>query len=583
MNTKANSESQNPPQPGNTQISATFAIDEQAQPPVGKSIEHLIKTDRLALALEWFSEFVDCCNSDDITAALVHTQARLSSVDAMVHAGTITHSEAAIERNNIRFGFQGQMLKFRKEVLAKYFDLHGEAEFLGKITSRDQVIHEILDMQLLPKQYIRDEKWDKVEGNSSIIYRLRNTDTQRHAIAMVIKTPEIEQSLKSEIMRLTDLRHRNIIKLLDHNINRFPFFVITEYVHGENLMNALEVVGPRPVAQAADWLYQLSDALDYLRHKRILHTNVRPSKIYIDNEWQVMISPFDLFKAPQRRNSTTEPNKVDNPQETPGEHDKEEQPQETPGERTFNRYRDVCQYGSPELFERDGDGFSDPQEMCISDMYSLGLVGYKMLTGEDLFHGRLLYEILENRRRFDQDEGFRAEKLAKLPAGALTDIIQNLLQKDKSERRKRYKNLRGVVHALNPLIMAEKYEDTELQKSYRRCLANSREFINDFYESFLKISPHKDDFDDLKLKRQSAMLQMAMDVLLDLDNKGHLLAKMVHPAAKSHANYKTDDFKMFLDALIQTVKKHDGNWDATVEKAWLGVRDGALEIIGKHR
>ncbi len=122
-----------------------------------------------------------------------------------------------------------------------------------------------------------------------------------------------------------------------------------------------------------------------------------------------------------------------------------------------------------------------------------------------------------------------------------------------------------------------------MRKSYRRCLASSREFINDFYESFLKISPHKNDFDDLKLKRQSVMLQMAMDVLLDLDNKGQLLAKMVQPAAKSHANYQIADFKMFLDALIGTVKKHDVYWDEVVEKAWLEVRDGAMEIIGKHR
>lgn len=46
--------------------------------------------------------------------------------------------------------------------------------------------------------------------------------------------------------------------------------------------------GPRPPSQAVDWLFSLADALSYMRQKRRLHSNVRPSKIYIDEENQVL-------------------------------------------------------------------------------------------------------------------------------------------------------------------------------------------------------------------------------------------------------------------------------------------------------
>lgn len=74
------------------------------------------------------------------------------------------------------------------------------------------------------------------------------------------------------------------------------------------------------------------------------------------------------------------------------------------------------------------------------------------------------------------------------------------------------------------------------------------------------------------------MLQMAVDVLLDLDNKAHLLAKMVKSDSKSHANYGTGDFKMFLDTLVETVQKHDPYWNEAVEQVWLDVRDEAMGI-----
>jgi serine/threonine protein kinase len=540
-----------------------------------KRIENLIKEGKLAEALEAFEAFINACDGQrDLLMSLSGQMARLQN-----QVIAADDSATNLEMNKIRLNFQSVILDFRRKILSEYFDMQGRYEFLNSLNDRDTVIEGVLDLRLLPKRYQRDTKWNKREGNSSIIYRVIHPDTKRYAIVLVMKVPDIEPEIKGDIEKITHLKHRNVIKVLDHETDNFPFFIISEYVHGENMAEAIRMVGPRPASQVADWLYQLTDALDYLRHKRILHTNVRPSKIYVDDEWQVMISPFDLLKSGI---STYPKSKDNNPQ------------RETPSERTFNRYLDVCQYGSPELFERDGENFPDHDErdildkMCLSDLYSIGLVGYLLLTGEDLYEGKYLYDIVQNRRKFtDPDSTFRKEKLAKLPNNEIGDIIRRLIVEDPEERRRFCPDLHHFLVMLNPFTHGNKfYDGIPVQQSYRRCLAGNREFISDFYTAFLKETPHHKDFPLIVQKRQLIMLQMAMDVLIDDLNRDKYLQKIMQTPKNGkenvHARYAVADFDQFLQVLVKTVAKNDPQYEE-VKDAWAATCAATLEAIRKMK
>lgn len=529
--------------------------------PDTSNIEKLFEAGKLKEALDSFLSFLKRC--DDTISEIAHLKGRLSGYETEEQANLIG-AEGIITRNKISFDFQNVLLRFRKDSLAKHFDTRGEMDFLNSIRERDEVMDKILDLRLLPKNYQRDPSWGKLEGNSSIIFRLFNPDLRRHAIIMVVKMPTIPERMKQEIGQLADLRHRNIIKLLDFEIEQFPFFVITEYIHGENLPNALKVVGARQPAQVADWLFQLTDALDYLRHKRILHTNVRPSKIYIDDEWQLMISPFDLMLLSGKKDKSGT---------------------EYPGELTFSRYRDVCQYGSPEMLQADGMTL-EYHRMHVSDMYSIGLIGYKMLTGQDLFAGASLFKILENRRQIEQDENLRTEKLAQLPAGnPLSEIIIRLLQIDPEDRKKTYQNLHHLLRELSPLTRAAFDEASLARQSYRRCLATNREFIRDFYQEFTKMTSsdgktYQHYFNPDALKRQYAMLQMAVDILLDLDKREADFVQLVQPSHPKHGKFKAQDFEKFITLLLEMVKANDQlHWNSTYEASWDEIRKNAFRII----
>jgi serine/threonine protein kinase len=505
-----------------------------------KSIETLVAEARLKDAQSRFREFLDFC--DDEKDFLLQSVSRISFLENTANLGTMTR-EGEIERNQITLSFIKEISEFRSK-LSDYFGVGDSKQLFDNIKSRDEIVLKALEPRITDRQYILENQLK--DGNSSIIFQLAKAHTGQKAIALVLKTPEISPTTKGDFIRLTEIRHRNILKLLDHSLDSFPFFIITEYVHGENLTKAINKTGVRPLAQLVDWMYQLADALDYMRHKGIMHTNVRPSKIYVDEEFNAMISPFDFNQTNKE-------------------------------ERTFSRFKDVCLYGSPELLACDGEPLS-LSDMCISDQYSLGLIAYKVITGKELFEGNSVIEILKSRHKFSADEHYRAKKLSAFPKNALGKIFIKLLHESP---KKRYANLREVVRVFHTYTHNTEATRSSngVRNSYRRCLAKNRMLISDFYDLlFKKLPAVKADFQDGK--RQIAIMQMAVDLLIDIDEKQSLLTALMQD--KKHQSYALSHFDVFIDTLLETIKNNDVHW-AQIEPEWMILREKTIKIIQEAR
>ena len=503
-------------------------------PTESKTIETLIKEARLSDAQKRFNAFLELCL--DKRNDLIQNQGRTASLQDKEITGTLTR-EDGIERNRIALSFISEISAFRKE-LSNYFGVGDSREFFEKIKNRDDVILTALEPRVNDKQYliVRQLK----DGNSSIVFQLKKAHTDQDAIAMVLKIPELSPETKADYVKVSTLRHRNIIKLLDHELNGFPYFIITEFVHGESMAKAIAKTGARPLNQVVDWLYQLADALDYMRHKGILHTNVRPSKVYIDEEMNVMISPFDANKT---------------------------------NERTFSRFQDVCFYGSPELLAVDGEALTLAQ-MCMSDQYSLGLIAYKALTGKHLFEGESILAILDSREQFANNKICRTAKLSIFPSGALGNIFRRMLNEDPS---KRYPNLHEVVRVMHQHTHKSKKTDASsaLRESYRRCLVRNQSLISDFYTAlFEKLPAVRPDFETPK--RQLAMMQMAVDILIDIEEKHPLLTALM--SSDKHKSYALDTFDVFIDTLLETLKNNDVEWNS-VQLDWQLLREKTIKTI----
>jgi serine/threonine protein kinase len=500
-----------------------------------KSIETLVSEAKLTEAQARFNTFLEFC--EDKKNDLLQSQSRISFLQDKANAGTLTR-EDDIERNKITLSFINDISTFRR-TLSSYFNVGDSREFFNNIKNRDDVVQTALEPKVTDRQYLIDRQLK--DGNSSIVFKLKKAHTGQDAIALVLKMPELTPETQAEYIKIMGLRHRNIIKLLDHELTTFPFFLITEFVHGESLAKAIAKTGARPLAQMLDWLYQLTDALDYMRHKGVLHTNVRPSKVFVDEELNVMISPFGFNKK-----------NLD--------------------DRTFFKYQDVCLYGSPELVLADGEPLT-LSEMCISDQYSLGLMGYKILTGKDLFEGDSIVEILKNREKFSTSKQHRAAKLATFPSGTLRAIFTRLLTE---EPQKRFANLHEVMKSLHPHTRKTHHDaPSDLRASYRRCLAKNRSLITDFYALvFEKLPEIKADFQNPQ--RQLAMLQMSVDILIDIDDKQDLLIALM--SNERHKSYGIEKFDVFVDTLLTIIEDNDPKWE-TVAADWQMLRAKTLATI----
>ena len=500
-----------------------------------KSIETLVSEAKLTEAQARFNTFLEFC--EEKRNDLLQSQSRIAFLQDKANAGTSTR-EDEIERNKITLSFINDISTFRR-TLSNYFKVGDSREFFNNIKNRDDIVHTALEPKVTDRQYLIDSQLK--DGNSSIVYKLKKAHTGQDAIALVLKMPELSLDTQAEYIKIMSLRHRNIIKLLDHELTTFPFFLITEFVHGESLAKAITKTGARPLSQMLNWLYQLADALDYMRHKGVLHTNVRPSKVFVDEEMNVMISPFGFSKK-----------NVD--------------------DRTFFRYQDVCLYGSPELVMADGEPLS-LSDMCISDQYSLGLMGYKILTGKDLFEGGSIVKMFKNREKFSTNKQYRAAKLAVFPSGALRAVFSKLLSEDP---KKRYASLHEVMKALHPHTHKTHHDvPSDLRASYRRCLAKNRSLIADFYTLlFDKLPEVKTDF--LNPQRQVAMLQLSVDILIDIDEKQELLIALM--SNDKHKSYAIEKFDVFIDTLLVLIAENDPQWES-VALEWQSLRAKTLATI----
>ena len=500
-------------------------------------IETVIGKDGLETAFERFSLMVQLFDKMELN--IKQLQGQLTNLKYEDNMGTLGSDDKNLEMNRIRHAFLSELELF-KTALPQYLNTTQPEMLLRGVSDQMDIVLEVLGQRLRGYYDIEKRLGD---GNSALIFLLKDVFTQRRVVTKVLKVPVLSEAIKNEIRAVSQLKHRNIIKLLGESLDRFPFYIICEYVNGPTLPDVIEKTGPRPASQAVDWLFQLADALSYLRQKKILHSNIRPSKIYIDEEQHMMISPFDIIKAGMN-------------------------------ERTLGKFREDCQYLSPEYLRGDGEPASF-QSMRHSAQFSIGLVAYKMLTGLDLFAGESVMDIIASREHFFKDKRYRKRILSVIEDNDLAEMIERMLEEKPEDR---FADLYDVLVKFRHLSMKRDDNTSFLRNSYRRCLAVNKEFINEFYSLFLSDMPQGDRDHFTNRERQHTMLQMAMDVLIDIDKKEPLFRQILSNG--KHQHFDAPAYERFLDVFIGLARKNDSkNWNEATETAWTDMRDKAMKVV----
>ena len=155
------------------------------------------------------------------------------------------------------------------------------------------------------------------------------------------------------------LSHPHIVSLYDAGIEAGMNYLVMEYVEGDTLMPACQKNGPRlPVDKVVDIIFKCAKALDYSHSKGVLHRDIKPSNLMLTPDGVPKVMDFSVAE-------------VNDPS------------------ATVDAKRNAVGsplYMSPEQVQRHK---LEP----ASDLYSLGVVMYQLLTGETPYTGADLLQL----------------------------------------------------------------------------------------------------------------------------------------------------------------------------------------------
>jgi tRNA A-37 threonylcarbamoyl transferase component Bud32 len=223
----------------------------------------------------------------------------------------------------------------------------------------------------------------------------------KHDLAM---NPEFLQSFKNEAKVIAKLNHENIVQVYDIEERYRTVFIIMERLTGNTLDILLRSVGKLPPQRATHFLIQICEGLQYAHQHGIVHQDIKPANIFVLPDDKVKILDFGL----------------------------------------------ACPFGS-ENFLRGTPFYMSPEQVqCFpvdqrSDIYSLGLVVYEMLTGKRPFDEDNQWKVME--MRANQEIPDPAVEMPDLPA-TLRDFILKACSRDPSGR---YQNITEALEALKVL------------------------------------------------------------------------------------------------------------------------------------
>ena len=304
------------------------------------------------------------------------------------------------------------------------------AKFLGKGKGSSPVDNRFLSDLHDIKRVDRYEIVEKLgRGSMGIVYKGRDPYIKRdvsikisrpHSDASEESAEKYRESFFTEAQSAGRLLHPNIVAIYDAGMYRDFCYITMEYINGPTLSKYCMKENILPVNRVAEIIVSACKALDYAHQNGIIHRDVKPSNIMLNESDEIKITDFGIAKI--KANKTMSKEIIGSPS-----------------------------YMSPEQIREE-------EVDSVSDVFSLGCVLYELLTCEKAFLGdnyfAIMYKITNENPRPVRE--LRPE-LPKI----MEDITQKALSKEKN---KRYQTCMDLAYDLRVALRGLKAGVTKTEK-----------------------------------------------------------------------------------------------------------------------
>ena len=223
-------------------------------------------------------------------------------------------------------------------------------------------------------------------GGMSDVYKAKDTTLGRYVAIKVLKSEFSEDvnfvtKFRTEASSAAGLEHPNIVNIYDVGSENEFHYIVMEYVEGITLKTYIEKKGQLSFKEAVSIAIQVGRGIEAAHNKGIIHRDIKPQNIIISTEGKVKVTDFGIAKAVTSNTINSD-------------------------------VMGSVHYTSP---EQARNGYVDGK----SDIYSLGIVMYEMVTGRVPFNGdttvavaiQHLQEEMESPKTYAPDLPISMEKI----------------------------------------------------------------------------------------------------------------------------------------------------------------------------
>ncbi len=207
---------------------------------------------------------------------------------------------------------------------------------------------------------ILDSRYELVEfigkGGMALVYRAIDRRTG-HSVAVKILRPEYNQDaefssrFEREATAASRMSHHNIVNLLDVGQDGDIRYLVMEYVNGQTLKDVIRQKGALSPQVAAQIGIRILSALQHAHNNGIIHRDIKPQNILMDAEGHIKVADFGIARVAGANTISTDDSVMGS-----------------------------VHYFSPEQAKNENVTFA-------SDLYSVGVCLYEMMTGQPPFDG----------------------------------------------------------------------------------------------------------------------------------------------------------------------------------------------------